>query len=303
MVEETATNEPTLDTLTHRLDRLEREPKVFKRAVLGFLGLVLVTAGWASIRGDNPVEVARTWQEARVFLPPRVPPPSGTHPYLLPLKPANVPSQEHPLPTVLYLHGCTGFIPWYDGNWAETLTAAGYAVVMPTSLAREDRPTNCDPATQRAGWAPQVHEMRLEEIKYALEQLRTVTWVDQQNIFLMGHDEGGIAVARWSGSEFNGHIISGWKCTHPQGWLSGVHAPRTTPVLAINHQNDPWYLGALDGSCARRDNVREIILPGSGHETADSLHAREAVVQFLREHTGLLARANPMPGKVIWKAP
>ena len=107
--------------------------------LLGFLALVLVTAGWASIRVDNSVEVGRAWEEARVFLPPRVPPPSGTHPYLLPLKPAKVPPQDHPLPTVLYLHGCTGFIPWYDGNWAETLTAAGYAVVMPTSFAREYR--------------------------------------------------------------------------------------------------------------------------------------------------------------------
>jgi len=272
------------------------------REFVGFLGLVLVTAGWASFRVDNSAEVARTWEEARVFLPPRVPPPSGTHPYLLPLKPAKVPPQDHPLPTVLYLHGCTGFIPWYDGNWAETLTAAGYAVVMPTSLAREYRPTNCDPETQKAERAPQVHEMRLEEIKYALAKLRRLEWVDQQNLFLMGHNEGGIAAARWSGSEFNGHIISGWKCTHPEGWLFGVHAPRTTPVLAINHQYDPWYLGPLDGSCARRDNDREIILPGPGHETADSPEAREAVVQFLQEHTGLLVRA-PMSGSVVWKAP
>lgn len=275
---------------------------MLKGAALGFLGLVLVTAGWTSRRGDNSVEGARTWEEARVFLPPRVPPPSGTHPHLLPLKPANVPPQDHPLPTVLYLHGCTGFIPWYDGNWAETLTAAGYAVVMPTSFAREYRPVNCDPETQRAEWTRQVHEMRREEIKYGLEKLHRLGWVDQQNLFLMGHNEGGMAAARWSGSEFNGHIISGWKCTHPQGPLSGVHAPHGTPVLAINHQYDPWYLGPLDGSCAGRDNVREIILPGPGHETADSPEAREAVVRFLAEHTGLLVGA-PLPGKVAWRAP
>ena len=276
---------------------------MFKSTLLTSLAFFLVMAGCATVGVGNAAEVAQTWEEARVFLPPDVPAPSGTHPYLLPLKPAKVPPQDHPLPTVLYLHGCTGFIPWYDGNWAETLTAAGYAVVMPTSLAREYRPTNCDPATQRAGWAPQVHEMRLEEIKYALEHLRTLAWVDQRNLFLMGHNEGGIAAARWSGSEFNGHIISGWKCTHPQGWLFGVHAPRTTPVLAINHQNDPWYLGPLDGACARRDHVREIILPGSGHETHDSPQAREAVVQFLGEHTGSLVKSQPMPGNVIWKAP
>jgi len=130
----------------------------------------------------------------------------------VPFKPANVPAPDRPLPTVLYLHGCKGFAYSHDGTmggWAQTLTAAGYTVVMPTSFAREYRPQTCDPATYTyaAGLAMEVSDMRLEELEYALTQLRTVSWVDQRNLFLMGHSEGGATVARWGGEEFNGHII------------------------------------------------------------------------------------------------
>ena len=113
-------------------DRPDREkPWGFGSAVVGVLAGFLVVG--APVAGNGTAEVARTWEEARVFLPGSA----------VPLKPANVPARDHPLPTVLYLHGCKGFDYSHDGTmggWAQTLTAAGYAVVMPTSFAREYRP-------------------------------------------------------------------------------------------------------------------------------------------------------------------
>jgi dienelactone hydrolase len=245
--------------------------------------LIVFFLAATAVAGNGAAEVARTWEEARVFLPGSA----------VPLKPTNVPVIDRPLPTVLYLHGCTGFDYSHDGTmggWAQSLTAAGYAVVMPTSFAREYRPQNCDPATYTGGLAMEVMGMRLEELEYALKQLRTLSWVDQRNLFLMGHSEGGITAARWGGKEFNGLIISGWTCTAPHfPSFDGVRAPVATPLLAISFESDPWFQGPLAGSCASkfggRNDARQVTLPGSGHDTASSAEARAAALQFLRDHT------------------
>jgi hypothetical protein len=160
-----------------RLDVMRPCPEFLAHgsAVLGALVVFFVTA--VGVAGDG-TDVVRTWEEARIFLPGSA----------VPFKPSKVPATHRQLTTVLYLHGCTGFDYSHDGTmggWAETLTAAGYAVVMPTSFAREYRPRNCDQATYTSGLAWEVMDMRLEEIEYALKQLRTLSWVDQRNLFLI----------------------------------------------------------------------------------------------------------------------
>jgi dienelactone hydrolase len=243
----------------------------------------IIVAGSDARSGGG--DVAPTWDEARVFLPGSA----------VPLKPASVAARDDPLPTVLYLSGCTGFDYSHDGTmggWAQTLTASGYAVVMPTSFAREYRPHACDQPTYT--YAPElviaVSDMRQEEIEYALARLRASSWVDQRNLFLMGHSEGGAAVARWGGRGFSGHIISGWMCAAPPyPALDGIKAPLETPVLAIHFETDPWFRGPFAGSCgsrfgARKD-ARQVTLPGPGHNTATDEVARIAVLKFLRDHT------------------
>lgn len=233
--------------------------------------LACLVAGCASVGVDRTAEVARTSEGARVYVPG-----VGS----APLTSAAVALRDQ-LPTVLYLHGCTG-IGAGSERWARTLTTAGYAVVMPDSFAREYRRRNCDPTVFRTGVFPEAREMRQEEIKYALGRLRASAWVDQRNLFLMGHSEGGRAVADWSGRGFNAHVISGSRCS------AGVWAPRGTPVLAVNFEHDPW-AGRSRATCADRfggrDNARELLLPGSGHDTSRSRDAVNAVVEFLRAHT------------------
>lgn len=250
--------------------------KMFGSGVRGLLMFLL--AGCASLGVDRAADLARTWEEARVLLP-------NTRAILTP---ANVPARD-PLPTVLYVHGCGG-IYGIDVLWAETLSTEGYAVIMPDSFAREYRPVDCDPRTATGGLFLQAFDMREEEIEYALARLRTLPWVDQRNLFLMGHSEGGGAVALWRWGGFKAHIIDGWKCTHrTYPPLDGVRAPLNTAVLAINYETDPWFRGPMAGSCASkfggRKDAREMILPGGGHGAAGWPEAREAVFQFLRDHT------------------
>jgi len=251
----------------------------------------LLGAGCATL-GLN-AEVARTWETAQVYLPP----PRAWHEAF---RPADVPVPDRPLPTVVYLHGCKG-ITGNDTGWAAQLTAAGYAVVMPRSFARKYRPTNCEPSTHTAGWSPEVHDMRQEEIAYTLAKLRELSWIDQRNVFLMGHSEGGLAVALWHGGEFRGHIISSWTCSN-RSWPAhdGIWAPARIPVLAISFTSDPWYKGTyMEGSCEAkfggRKFARQVAIPGPGHFTWQEQEARDAVTDFLRTHTIREARAVGVP--------
>ncbi len=133
--------------------------------------------------------------------------------------------------------------------------------------------------------------MRYEEIGHARERLQGLQWVDGRNVFLMGHSEGGGAAALWDRSGFRGHIVSAWPCTHrTRPALDGLHAPATVPVLVLNFESDPWFppSNPMHGKCepkfGRRKNATEVILKGSGHDTAYDAAAREVVLHFLRTH-------------------
>ena len=185
-------------------------------------------------------------------------------------------------PTVVYLHGCTGLTAG-DARWARTLASTGYVVVTPDSFARAYRLSNCDPKTHSGGAFSAAGTMRQEEIEHGLKMLRAAPWVDERNLFLMGHSEGGGAVAGWQGAGFKAQIISGNRCQR------GLSAPPQIPVLVISFLQDPW-----DGNYHRTCEIRfggrarasELLLPGFGHDTSQSVEAQRAVLDFLRAHTG-----------------
>lgn len=235
------------------------------------LGALLLLASCVSMIAGQESDVARTWERARIYLPR-----SSRY-----LTPAQV-SGGDLRPTVLFLHGCTGIIAGSE-RWAATLSGAGYAVAMPDSFARYHRVRNCDPKTYSTGLFPEAREMRQEEIKYALRMLQDSPWADSRKLFLMGHSEGGAAVARWEGNGFSGLIISGNRCR------GGVRASRAIAVLAINFASDPWARGRDHVTCAYqfggRENAKEVILPGKGHDTSRSAEARSAVLSFLKAQT------------------
>lgn len=81
-------------------------------------------------------------------------------------------------------------------------TKSGYAVFQPDSFAWPGRET----CTQ------DVQNERLQEIEYALDQIRELSWVDSDRIVLMGISEGGSAVANWGKPGFQAHIILADNC-------------------------------------------------------------------------------------------
>ncbi len=188
-------------------------------------------------------------------------------------------------PTVIFSHGCAGL---GRGNlrYMRLLARAGYAVVAPDSFARRYRPETCDPSQHRGiKGAPhrRVNQMRQEEIHHAAYRVRRIRWVDQKNLFLMGHSQGGTAAASYEGDGFKAHVTSGSVC-----WR-GVRSPRGTPILALYSEDDPWRRNRPADSCLRKARRRGVnmefhLFEGRAHNLSRNKKARRLILDFLARH-------------------
>jgi len=237
---------------------------------------VVIFSARAFAEDDNKSDVKKSWDSARVYVP-------GNRSETTPDKV----KVEKPLPVVIYIHGCTG-LTGESYSWGEYVKDLGYIAVLPDSMARRSE-SNCDPKTKKGGNFPKAHAMRLEEIRYAFDQVKKSPWADTKNVFLMGHSEGGIAAARTKLEGFSGIIISGWRCTNTKNpGFDGIFAPLETPVLTLEWNRDDWQNDATKGSCndkfGERKKAHQVLFSGNGHNVFEQSAAREAVTRFLKEN-------------------
>lgn len=255
------------------------------------LGLLAGCENVAWFGGRSDIE--STWDEAVVALPPA----GSAGPVITGMNEREMRERitryGHGvrLPTVLYMHGCTGI-----GNFAffERLAKAGFAVVVPDSLARRFRPLQCDPEMQTGGFNRFVYDFRQTEIAFALDRMSALDWVDRDNLFLVGTSEGGVAAALYRGHEFRARVITQWTC-HGAAIVEGIAAPPHIPVLAIVKSRDPWY-GAdrtrgQQGHCGEfmdgRPRSQSVVVEGeAAHDVYDSAENVEMIVRFLTEEKG-----------------
>jgi dienelactone hydrolase len=224
-----------------------------------------------------PSTVAASWQHAIVFIPGKR---RSWHPYSA--------AADKPLPVVLYMHGCAGISAQHDLAWGRYLESLGYVVVLPDSFARSDRKADCDPVKRTGGFFPQAHVMRLEEIEYAMEQLKHQAWADSRNIFLMGHSEGGQAAVMSYPEGFRGIILSGTYVYSDAADSDLILAPEETPILSLVWGRDLWSgekLRSDANNFSRHRNSRMVVFNGAGHETYAQPRARQAVADFLKQNT------------------
>jgi hypothetical protein len=131
-------------------------------------------------------------------------------------------------------------------------------------------------------------DLRRAEVRETVHRLREIPWVDQRNLFLAGHSEGGIATAMYGGGEFNAHFIAGWTCRSTNKEFDGIHAPASKPVLAVVGDNDPYYRYANQGHCGERFDLlrnrqsRSIVLQGFGHEVSEHPETIPTLVKFFQ---------------------
>jgi len=283
------------------------------RRVVRFASLVacLVLAGAAAsaarAESDNlnaaiagaadPAELKQAWEQAWLHLPgseapdsrPAIVGPFGTA-YVqerLALLPPRV-----TWPTVVFLHGCTG-IQAPERRIAGMLTRMGYAVILPNSQARSNRPSDCDVGTGEWGLAPAVHYLRRAELRDAMSRARSLSWVDVDNLFLGGFGEGAKAVALWGGPEdVAAYLITGWTCIAPPKleWLGGLRLPAGRPVLAIVTRDDPYYRdiepkGSCGGMAAGSSEMTSLVIDGSVHNVFVYPETWLVLVEFMLAHT------------------
>jgi dienelactone hydrolase len=215
--------------------------------------------------GEAPLE--RTWQAARVLRP------SGA---------------MGDVPVVMYAPGCAGLDHDLE-RWATLLTGHGYAVIALDSRARDRRPAACSATRLYSAADVPALATREAEIRYALRQVRTLSWVRQPAVFLLGVGQGAVVAGGYTGPAFTGYILTGWTCTSPHP-RAGLATARDRPVLAIRWAVDPWFTDpAWNGDCrtslGARPASRSIILDGTGHSVAGDPRAEQAVVNFLQLHT------------------
>ncbi len=248
--------------------------------------LVLPLPGLAD-SGNDPAELARTWQHALVYVP-SAPGKSRR------IKTADLPGilQRTKNPKiVLYAHGCSGIINIGrdDGKF---YAAHGFIFVAPDSFARRNKPVSCRPALHQGGLHRAVLAWRQAEIANALTRLRAMPGMSQAPIALIGHSEGGITVATYRGQPVTVRVIEGWTCH--AGWpeYHGLKAPPREPVLSLVGENDPWFrLPVLKGDCGAfmDGNDRSIVFrkPNRLHNQHWlSIHppVRRIILEFLAQY-------------------
>ena len=135
------------------------------------------------------------------------------------------------VPAVIYSHGCTG--PVAAGTWAVSFNDFGFAFFAPDSFRRPGRVSLCYTS---GGDSLGKYIMRQEEIRFALEQIKKLSWIDKDRIVLVGKSEGGAAVSDYGGDGFIAHIIMAYDCRHLGG---GPMAPSGVAVLNLVGANDP----------------------------------------------------------------
>jgi|LakMenEpi03Aug12_release.lakeMendotaPanAssembly.Ray.scaffolds.fasta_scaffold283910_3 dienelactone hydrolase len=216
-------------------------------------------------------DISESWKAVKVFVPDESN--SISIDKLINKNPKNV---------VIYLHGCGG-IGADELNWAKYLKDNGYFVALPDSLAIPNRKRNCEPgSSKRNAHNVPVGPLRVLEARYAFDQISKIASVE--NIFLMGHSEGGAVILMTPLMKFSAVVSIGSFCSGPK-----VNVSKEVPLLLINYEFDPWFKDIVnlcqDKTSHRNENTKLIILSGLGHEASTNQEARNSVLEFLKKNS------------------
>lgn len=213
----------------------------------------------------NPA-AAPAWDAAMVFLP------NSSTPTTI-----GALAAQRAAPVVIALHGCTGLstLP----SIGPTLAALGYIVIMPDSMVRPDRAgrTTCTGTSIGTGNLD-IYDKRVDEAVYAIAQVQGKSWYDGRHLLLLGHSEGGYAVAQRAYGQISAAAVSGYWCT------LGLPVADVVPTLTVNYDRDPFYYGKPGlgvPSCAGGPaGSRHEVLPGALHTAFELEPGRSYLTDF-----------------------
>jgi hypothetical protein len=173
------------------------------------------------------------------------------------------------VPAVIYLHGSAG--PTNAGGWAVDFAEYGYALFAPDSFERPGRENLANTGQQH--WRM---ILRKQEMRYALAQLRSISWIDSDRLILAGFSEGAQAAANYSGGGFMAVMLFGTDCR-----FGGPNAPSGVAVLNVVGANDRFGYG---GGCSFWRTVggsKSVTISGLGHNVQGVPETKAAIAQLL----------------------
>ncbi len=184
---------------------------------------------------------------------------------------------------VVYMHGCAGI----HKPDMEQIAKAGFVAIGLRSNARPDWKSDCDPKTKQVGMNPRASSNRQQELRYAFDNLPKVPGIKMNKVVLMGHSEGGKAVANYPGTEERAAIITGWGCRTKDSYFNGTRIPTGVPVFNVVTQKDDWLFFNNGGNCAdvlRNHRIKEVLYPeGTEHWVNDKYWPQ--IEAFIRANT------------------
>jgi dienelactone hydrolase len=151
------------------------------------------------------------------------------------------------LPLIVYFHGCAGMLMASMEHLLWLAKLEDFVVIAPDSFARA-RPHYCfGDFSVNTSIYRLVAQMRKAEIMHALNRAVELPWVDKDNIFLIGHSQGGGLVAGYSGPvKIRGRIILNGGCNTG---LGGDGMQDDEALLTFDTGRDPWFFNNYTSHC------------------------------------------------------
>ncbi|MBL4740014.1 MAG: hypothetical protein JKY12_03415 [Sneathiella sp.] len=142
-------------------------------------------------------------------------------------------------PVILLIVGCQQAIPT---TLMKVLAEQGYVVIAPDSHARFINPLNCTMGGEDALNAEKTLQFRQTEIRYSLNRLKRISWVDLENVFLFGLHDGAASVSLHKGRDVKARVLSEWNCQGAEK-VRGVSNENKSPLFAVSSSNTLTFAG------------------------------------------------------------
>ncbi len=194
--------------------------------------------------------------------------------------------------TLLYIHGSSGL---YKGDVYRKYIVEELEFIFfaPDSYQIKNRPTYNTPAKTSA--YTKVHKIRVAEIDYNHKKLKKLNFVDNDNIFLMGNSEGGLAVAIFKASSFRGRIVTAFSCESSYFYKNfKLGSKKDKPFLNIIGTHDEYFAKGttlnkkykVKGNGIEKlknyENAKVVILPKAKHNLTSNIYVKDEILNFLK---------------------
>lgn len=196
------------------------------------------------------------------------------------------------IPTVLYMHGSSGLFTG-DTYRHYIVEEVGALFFAPNSFKIKERPTYKSPTKHKKYL--KVHKIRQAEIYQALEKLKKIDFIDNDNLFLMGNSEGGLAAAIYKCRQFKGRIITAFSCESSYFYDNfKLGSAKDEPFLNIIGTHDQFFAKKSDlnikyqveghgiDALKKYTNAKIVILSKTKHDITPNPYVKDEIVSFLK---------------------